>query len=329
MHVVSAPDKFKGTATAAEVAAAVGRAVRASGGTCDEVPLSDGGDGFVDILGGVNRQAIVTGPLGDPVEAGWRLTRRQAVVETASASGLVIVGGAEENDPISATTSGIGELIATAVESGATRVLVGAGGSATTDGGLGALRALYPPQRLRGVEIVVACDVRTRFVDAANAFAEQKGATPSQVKLLHRRLERLQQVYGEEYDIDLSELEGGGAAGGLGGALAAIGAELRPGFDVVFEELALDERFEGADLIVTGEGFLDDESFDGKVVGGVVDLAAELGIPVLAVVGEVFDGADRRVPTISLVEQFGAARSMADPVGCVEDAVTAYLRDRT
>lgn len=329
MHVVSAPDKFKGTATAAEIAAAVGRAVESVGGTCDEVPLSDGGDGFVDILGGANRQAIVTGPLGDPVEAGWRLTKRQAVVETASASGLVIVGGAEENDPINATTSGIGELIATAVETGATRVLVGAGGSATTDGGLGALRALYPPQRLRGVEIVVACDVRTRFVDAANAFAAQKGATPSQVKLLHRRLERLQQVYAEEYDIDLTELEGGGAAGGLGGALAAIGAELRPGFDVVLEELALDERFEGADLVVTGEGFLDDESFDGKVVGGVVDLATELGIPVLAVVGEVFDGADRRVPTISLVEQFGADRSMADPVGCVEEAVAAYLRDQS
>ncbi len=325
MHVVAAPDTFKGTAPAGAVAAAIARAVATSGGTCDEVPLSDGGEGFVDVFGGPNRTTLVTGPLGDPVEASWRLARRTAVIESAEACGLALAGGPDENDPVSASTSGVGELIATAVESGANRVLVGVGGSATTDGGLGALRALYPTQRLKGVELVVACDVATRFTDAAVVFAPQKGATPSQVKLLHNRLIRLEQVYAEEYEIDLADLDGSGAAGGLAGALAAIGADLQSGFEVVSEELDLIGRFEGADLIVTGEGFLDAESFDGKVVGGVVGLAEELGIPVLAVVGEIFDGADERVDTISTVQLFGEERSMGDPLVCIEEAVTERL----
>ncbi len=195
------------------------------------------------------------------------------------ASGLELVGGAEGNDPISASTTGTGELISAAVDLGATRVLVGVGGSATTDGGFGALRALYPPQRLRGVELLVACDVRTRFVDAARIFAPQKGASPAQVTLLERRLERLAQVYLEEHGVDVRELEGSGAAGGLAGGLAAVGAELVPGFELVADEVGLAERIEGADLVVTGEGFLDEQSFDGKVVGGVAELAAEVDVP--------------------------------------------------
>ncbi len=223
VHVVAAPDKFRGTATAAEVASAIAEAVEALGHTCTTVPMADGGEGTLEVLGGANRVTTVTGPLGRPVDASWRLDRRSAVIEMAQASGLELAGGAEGNDPIGATTSGTGELISIAVESGATRVLVGVGGSATTDGGLGALQALFPLQRLRGVELVVACDVRTSFVDAAAVFGPQKGASPSQVELLTRRLERLADVYVHDHGVDVRPLVGGGAAGGLAGGLAAAG----------------------------------------------------------------------------------------------------------
>ncbi len=325
VHVVAAPDKFKGTATAAVIAEAVAEVVDAAGGTCDRVPLADGGEGFLDALGGPNRDAEVTGPLGDPVVASWRLDRRLAVIEMARASGLALVGGAEGNDPMAASTYGTGELIALAVESGATRVLLGVGGSATTDGGLGALRALYPAARLRGVDLVVACDVRTPFLDAASVFAPQKGATPAQVALLERRLERLAQVYEADYGVDVRPIEGGGAAGGLGGGLAAIGAELVSGFEVVADEVDLYHRIEGADLVVTGEGFLDDESFEGKVVGGVASFASAAGVPVLALAGAIYDGAHERIDAVSLSERFGEERSMADPAGCVRDAVRERL----
>lgn len=326
MRVVAASDKFKGTAAAPEVVAAIARAAKSVGATCDEAPMSDGGEGFIDALGGPNRTMTVTGPLGDPVEAPWRFTHERAVIEMAAASGLTLVGGAEGNDPIAASTSGTGELIAMAVESGAKRVLVGVGGSATTDGGLGALRALFPTARYRAVELIVATDVRTHFVDAAEVFAPQKGATPTQVELLRRRLERLADAYVDDYGVDVRELDGSGAAGGLAGGLAAIGAELASGFDVVADEVKLYERIEAADLVITGEGFMDAESFDGKVVGGVCDLAKEADVPVLAVVGEAFDEAEQRVDTISLVERFGHHRSMNDTLACIEEAVRERLQ---
>jgi glycerate kinase len=325
VHVVAAPDKFKGTATAGVVATAIAEGVEAAGGTCDLVPLADGGEGFLDALGGPNRTVVVTGPLGDPVTAAWRLDRRCAVIEMARASGLALVGGPEGNDPMAASTYGTGELVALAVESGATRVLVGVGGSATTDGGLGALRALYPPARLRGVELVVACDVRTPFLEAARVFAPQKGATPAQVALLERRLERLAQVYEADYGVDVTRLAGGGAAGGLAGGLAALGADLVSGFEVVADEVDLYERIEVADLVITGEGFLDDESFGGKVVGGVASLAEAAGVPVLALAGAIYDGAHERIDAVSLNERFGEERSLGDPAGCVREVVAARL----
>ena len=331
--MVAAPDKLKGTASAGAVAAAVAGAVRATGATCDEVPMADGGEGTLEVLGGANRTTTVSGPLGDPVEAGWRLAGRSAVVEMARASGLDLVGGAEGNDAVAASTYGTGELVAAALDAGARRVLVGVGGSATTDGGFGALRALYPTQRLRGVELVVACDVHTRFLDAAEVFAPQKGASPAQVRLLRGRLERLAADYEEQYGVDVTTLVGGGAAGGLAGGLAAVGAELVSGFDLLAEEVELYERIEGADLVVTSEGFLDAESFDGKVVGGVASFAAELGVPVLAVAGEVFHdevaaplvavGGD--VEVVSLTERFGRDRSLGDTVGCVAEVVADRL----
>ena len=328
MRVVAAADKFRGTATAREVVIAIGRAVEACGGVCDLVPLADGGEGTLDVLGGANRSTTVTGPLGDPVVAGWRLVDRVAVIEMARASGLSLVGGPEGNDAIAAATHGTGELIAAALDAGARRVIVALGGSATTDGGLGALRAVWPTHRLKGVELVGACDVRTLFVDAAEVFAPQKGATPAQVALLRRRLERLADLYRDEYGVDVRELIGSGAAGGLGGALAAIGAELVGGFEVVADEIGLAERIDGADLVVTGEGILDQQSFEGKVVGGVTAMALGAGVPVLAVAGEVLDGAAERVEAVSLVERFGRDDAMWATTACIEEAVTTWLQTR-
>lgn len=324
---MAAPDKFRGTATAAAVAAAIGRAATGAGATCDEVPVADGGEGTLDVLGGPNRTTVVTGPLGDTVEARWRYTGRTAVVEMARASGLALVGGPELNDAMSASTYGTGELVGAAVDAGCRRVIVGVGGSATVDGGLGALRALEPLTRLRAVELVVACDVRTGFVDAARTFGPQKGASPAQVELLHRRLERLVQVYERTYGVDVSILEGAGAAGGLAGGLAAAGASLVAGFDVVADEVDLLDRLDGADLVVTGEGFLDEQSFEGKVVGGVCELARAAGVPVLAVVGEVLEGV--AVPdglrVVSLVAEVGEARALGDTEAAVEEVVSRHL----
>ena len=333
MRVLIVPDKMRGTATAREVAAAAGRAAAAAGWRHDEVPVADGGEGTLDALGGPNRTTTVTGPLGEPVEAEWRLAGRTAVVEMARASGLALVGGAEGNDPIAASTAGTGELLAAAVDAGATRLLVGLGGSATTDGGLGALRALYPLHRLAGVEIVALCDVRTSFVDAAEVFAPQKGASPAQVELLRRRLDRLADVYLADHGVDVRAIEGAGAAGGLAGGLAVAGATLTAGFEALADELGLHELVEGADLVITAEGFLDEQSFDGKVVGGVAQLAREAGVPVVAVVGEVVpdlavdigDG----VEVVSLVDRFGDDRARGDTLACVEAAVTDVLAARS
>ena len=334
MHVVVATDKFRGTATAAEVGGAVAAAVEATGGTCDVVQVADGGEGFLDAMGGANRTTVVTGPLGDPVEAAWRISGGQAVVEMAQASGLALVADGD-NDPVAASTYGTGELIGAAIDAGAKRVFVGVGGSATTDGGFGALRALYPLQRLRGIDIRVACDVRTRFVDAAEVFAPQKGATPTQVELLRRRLERLAEVYTEDYGVDVSDLEGSGAAGGLAGGLAAVGATLERGFELVADEVDLFGHLEATDLVITGEGFVDAGSFEGKVVGGVLALAGELGVPALVIAGELFDEVDvlrlagemnpAGVSAVSLVERFGDRRARRNTLACLAEVVTHHL----
>jgi len=291
--------------------------------------MADGGEGILEAVGGANRTSTVTGPLGAPVDAAWRLDGRTAVIEMARASGLAAAGGPEGNDPVAASTRGTGQLIVEALEAGASRVIVGVGGSASTDGGLGALRAMHPLGRLRGVELLVACDVRTTFVDAAAVFAPQKGATPAQVELLRRRLERLAQVYLEDHGIDVRDLPGSGAAGGLAGGLAAAGARLVSGFDLLADEVDLYEHIEGADLVLTAEGFLDAQSFEGKVVGGVVALAEPAGVPVVAIVGEVFDGVESRVPVVSLVERFGEERALAEAVACLEEATFDVLSLRS
>jgi len=333
VHVIAAPDKFRGTANARDAAAVVAAAVRAAGSTCDEAPMADGGEGTLEALGGANRTSVVTGPLGDAVEAPWRLEGRTAVIEMACASGLQLAGGAEGNDAMAASTYGTGELIAAAVDAGARRVLIGVGGSATTDGGFGALRALYPTARFRGVDLIVACDVDIPFVEAADAFAAQKGASPAEVKLLHNRLERLLDDYVEQFGVDVRNRRGAGAAGGLAGGLAVLGGELVSGFEVVAEEIELYERLERADLVITGEGFLDAESFRGKVVGGVLSYATDLGVPALVIVGQVFRdevasalaavGGD--VEVVSLTERFGTERSHGDTLACITEVVTGRL----
>ena len=325
VRVVAAPDKFRGTATAAAVAAAIGRAAAAAGWECDEVPMADGGEGTLDALGGPNRLTVVTGPLGRPVEAAWRLDGSLAVIEMARASGLDLVGGSEGNDPVAASTIGVGQLIVAAIDNGARRVIVGLGGSATTDGGLAALRALYPLGRLKGVEIIAACDALVGFFEAATQFATQKGATPAQVELLRRRLERLAQVYLDEHGVDVVGLPGAGAAGGLGGGLAAASAVLVSGFELVADEVRLDERLEGADLVITGEGFLDEQSFEGKVVGGVASLAGTLGVPAAAIAGQIYDGMGDRIEAVSLVDRFGDERAMGDTLACIEEAAADVL----
>ena len=322
MRVLAAPDKFRGTAAASEIAAAVAVAAEAASASCDQAPMADGGEGTLDALGGPTRSSVVTGPLGEPVTAPWRLSRGTAVIEMALASGLAVAGGASANDPLSATTAGTGELIAEAVGAGARRVVVAVGGSATTDGGLGALQALPSEARMRGVEIVVACDVRTPFLDAAAVYGPQKGASPAQVELLSRRLTRLAQVYLHDHGVDVTELPCAGAAGGLAGGLAARGASLVNGFEVVADELGLHERITDADLVVTGEGRYDTTSLEGKVVGGVAQSAAQSGIAVLALVGSA-DPAAPRPPGLDIIDlttRFGADRATTDPCGCVRVA---------
>jgi glycerate 2-kinase len=276
---IVAPDKFRGSLTASDAADAMAAGLGAAGFTVRRVPLADGGEGTLDALlaarGGSTRTATVTGPLGEPVEAEWALLPDSTgVVEMARASGLALAGN--HNDPLRASSRGTGELILAALRGGARRVIVGVGGSATTDGGLGAVDALG--WSLSGADITVACDVATPFLDAATVYGPQKGATSAQVSLLTRRLARLAEVYRERTGIDVSTLEGAGAAGGLAGGLAAIGAQLEPGFDVVARAAGLDDALVDVDLVVTGEGKLDLTSFEGKVVGGVLEWAAEEGV---------------------------------------------------
>ena len=326
MKIVAAPDKFKGTASAQEVSEAIAVAVEAAGHTCMQVPMADGGEGTLAALGGANRSSEVTGPLGETVTAEWRYEQGLAVLEMAQSSGLVLAGGKENNDPLVATTAGVGELISEAIDMGATRIIIGVGGSATTDGGLGAVEALGgSATRLKGVEIVVACDVRTLFVDAASVFGPQKGASPAQVALLTNRLKALVDTYRERFGVDIGSLERGGAAGGLAGGLAALGASLVDGFDIVAEISGLAGALDGADMVISGEGFLDEESFNGKVVGGVASLAAERNVPILAVAGQVFAGADAQIDAISLADEFGLDEAMANTTACITKAIATRL----
>jgi glycerate kinase len=274
-----APDSFKGTFSAREVAAAVARGLRSAGREAVELPVADGGEGTIDALmstlAGEQRSVGVSDPLGRSIEAAYALIDggRTAIVEMARASGLGLVAE-DERDAWAASTRGTGELIAAAVEAGAERVIVTVGGSATTDGGAGALEALAEA----GVspEMDVLCDVQVPFLDAARVFAPQKGADAALVRRLSERLDEQARSFRRDPRGEPMT----GAAGGLAGGLwAEHGARLRDGPAFVLGALGFDQRMREAAFVVTGEGRIDEQTLQGKLVGEVATRCRQAGVP--------------------------------------------------
>jgi glycerate 2-kinase len=322
---VCAPNAFKGTLSARAAAAALALGVRDAGGHAVEMPVADGGDGTLDVLLGAHAGSSVvrhrvTGPAGRPVTARLGLLDGDAaVVELAEASGLRLVASAQR-DALHATSRGTGEVIRRALDLGATRVIVGVGGSACTDGGAGLLQALgvrlldargaeiapggagldalaaidltaLPPGLAR-CSIDVACDIRSPLLGpegAARMFAAQKGASPSEVDSLERALDHLASVARDLPSGDVAGLPGAGAAGGCGFGLALIGAHLLPGAALICDVIGLDAALAGASVAITGEGRLDGQTRVGKAPAEVAARARRSGIPCVAVCGTVAD----------------------------------------
>ncbi len=330
MRVVVAPDKFKGSLDAAGVAAALAAGVRdvVPNAECELIPMADGGDGTVAAFlasGATARRVRVSGPLGAPVEATYARDGATAIVEMAAASGLGVLG--ERRAARRATTRGTGELLRDALDGGATRIVLGIGGSATTDGGAGALAALgarfFDPDgtelepvpealatvakvdlnrldaRLRppagsgqaAVDLAVACDVDNPLLGptgAAAVYGPQKGASAADVAFLDHMLARLADAMTAATGRDLRDVPGAGAAGGLGWALAsACGARLERGVALVAEVRGLARALAAADWCFTGEGRIDAQTLHGKVVDGVAQLARAARVPVIAFGGSV------------------------------------------
>jgi glycerate 2-kinase len=286
--VLVAPDGFKGTFRATEVAAAIGRGLESAGlRPPDLCPVADGGHGTMEVLltalGGETAAARVHDPLGREIEAAFGLLEDggTAVVEMARASGLALLEP-EERDPVAASTRGTGELVAAAVEAGAQVVLVACGGSATTDGGAGAIEAIEASGGLGRAKIVCLCDVRTPFERAAEVFGPQKGADPPTVKRLTERL--------RELAADLPRNPLGvpmtGCAGGLSGGLwAQYDAALEPGAPFVLRALDFDTRMRAARAVIVGEGRIDEQTLQGKIAGEIATRARQAGVPCFAIVG--------------------------------------------
>jgi glycerate kinase len=318
--VLVAPDSFKGTFSATEVAAAIGRGLQAGGRPADLCPVADGGEGTLDALAAgldaERRHATVMDPLGRPIEAEFGLADDIALVDTAAASGLGLISEAER-DAFAASTAGTGELIAAAIEAGARTVYLGVGGSATTDGGAGAIKAIERAGGVRGARLVVLCDVRTPFEEAAKVYGPQKGADADAVKRLTARLHAMaRRLQRDPRGVPMT-----GAAGGLSGGLwATFGAELVPGAAFVLDEVGFDARMRAARAVVTGEGKLDMQSLVGKVVSEVATRARQSGVPCHAVVGtreldsmgaRILD-LDRVIEASTLAELEAAGRTLAD-----------------
>jgi len=348
MRVLIAPDKFAGTLTAVEAARAIaeGWARTAPGDELDLAPMADGGPGFVDVLhaalGGRLEAVTVTGPHGEPAPAALLLAGETAYVESAMACGLHLT---HRREPERASTYGVGELVRTAVEAGATTVVVGLGGSATSDGGAGLLAALgatadvpldagvagldgvgevdLAPARaaVAGVTLLAATDVDiplTGLFGAAKTFGARKGIPEERLPAV----DGLLQEWAGATDRRLSLEKGAGAAGGLGFALALLGATRQPGVELVAEALRLPERARTADLVVTGEGAFDFSSRSGKVPYGVAAVSADAVRPCIALAGKVLVGSrEMRALGIesaySLVEVVGEERSFDDPGGAL------------
>ena len=335
MRIVIAPNAFKGSLSALEAADAIGEGVRAAAPDADLVlvPIADGGDGTVDALvaatHGERRTLRVRGPLGDPVDAHYGMVDggSTAVVEMARAAGLALVPS-EKRDPRVTATYGVGELLQHAFDEGARHFIVGIGGSATNDGGAGMAQALgyhlldengheLPPGGLalsrlarihtggvhanwKEAQVEVACDVTNPLTGPSGAsavYGPQKGATPEMVAELDAALRRLAEVIRRDLGVDVEQLPGAGAAGGLGAGLVAFtGARLRPGAEMVMEALKLDDKLKGADLVITGEGRLDSQTARfGKGPAAVARHARNAGIPVIAIGGSVADETELRL----------------------------------
>ena len=301
-----APDSFKGTHSARAVAAAIADGLRAGGVDAVEMPVADGGEGTMDTLlatlEGELRTAEVSDPLGNPVQAAFALLGdgTTAFVESAPASGMSLVPE-DERDPIAASTRGTGELIVAACDAGAGTVMVGVGGSATTDGGAGAVAALTEAGVSPQLEVV--CDVRTPFEDAPRVFGPQKGATPEQVAELEQRQRELAAAAPK----DPRGVPMTGAAGGLSGGLwAHLGAKLVPGAPYVLDRLGFDDALRTAAFVVTGEGRLDGQTMAGKVVGEVATRARQSGVRCHAVVGgRELDDFEARILDLETVTEAG------------------------
>lgn len=305
--VLVAPDSFKGTFRATEVAAAIGRGLEAAGlRPPDLCPVADGGEGTLEVLltalGGETGGARVRDPLGREIGAGFALLEdgATAVVETAAASGLGLVAP-EERDAWTASTYGTGELIVAAARTGAPVVLVAAGGSATTDGGAGALQAIEEAGGLDGARLVVLCDVRVPWERCAAVFGPQKGADADTVRRLEARLDALAgQLPKDPRGVPMS-----GAAGGLAGGLwAAHGAVLEPGAPWILDALDFDARMRAARCVITGEGRLDGQSLLGKAVGEIGTRTRQGGVPLHAIVGQdAMDGFSKRMIDLQAVAE--------------------------
>jgi glycerate kinase len=358
MRVLIAPDCFGGTLTAPEAAEAIAAGWR-SGAPDDELtlcPLADGGPGFVEVLhsalGGHVHHRSVAGPLGASVEAMWLEHDGTAYIECAQACGLTLVPR-EERDALAANTVGVGELIAHALEHKVHTIVVGLGGSGSTDGGSGLFRALgaipvgddgepLPPgggplidtARLVGrvdlgdVTLIAASDVENPLLGkdgAARVFGPQKGADDLAVRRLERSLARWAEVLGEVAGRDIRGESGAGAAGGLGAALLALGATVESGAGVVRRLTGLDHALDQAQLVVTGEGSFDFQSLRGKLVTRVSGAAAERGTPCVVLAGQVSVGRRRAASAgvsqaYAVAEHVGSAEaSLADPAGTLSD----------
>ena len=326
MKIVIAPNALKGCMTAAQATEALARGVARISPDLEivRIPVADGGDGLaevlVDALHGVEQTAVVTGPLGDPVAAAFCHVpvRRLAAIEMATASGLALLPK-ERRNPLRTTTLGTGELIRGALDLGIAHLIVGIGGSATHDGGigmatglgarfldesdqpvepvggaLGAIRRIDLSQldrRLTRLRVEVICDVDNPLLGergAAQVYGPQKGATPDQVRMLDAGLANLATVIERDLDLNVRDLPGAGAAGGLGAGLKAfLNAELRRGVDLVLDLVGLDEQLRDADLVLTAEGQIDFQTAFGKAPAGVAERARAHGVPCIAIAGSV------------------------------------------
>lgn len=294
--IVIASDSFKGSLSSLEVATAAESALKEVLPSCNvvRVNVADGGEGTVEaVISSVNGEiieTIVSDPLGRKIPARYGIAGDLAVVESAAACGLVLLSESERN-PLLTDTRGLGELLMDAASRGCKRFIVGLGGSATNDGGRGMISVPGFLSALKGKEITVACDVDTPFIGpkgASRVFAPQKGASPEDVEILEERLVKYSEEIKEQTGMDVSNMPGAGAAGGLGGAFAAfLEARLVPGIQMVLDAIGFDSIIEGADLVITGEGKSDFQTPKGKTPAGVLERAMKQGIPTALMSGKI------------------------------------------